>query len=283
MNLLERALTLLRANLDTVAEKAEDPEKTLRQLQLDMRNQLVQVKTEVAKAIAEGHVLQKRIQARTTESDTWLKKAEQAVQQGNDGAARKALTQYNEHQKVVQRYQKQKKEQEQLVVTMRNLLHKLEAKITEVDTTIELLATRKRNALIQQQVYEALQKTGNAAAAANSRDPKDILLDAEARAQALAELNRRDLANQLETLSAEQTVENQLNTIKNQQQARTNGTNKKPGTGPLESIQPVEETTTRRRIKIQPRHTSKEVELSTDRDLDLEYLKKLLETPQNQE
>jgi phage shock protein A len=39
MNLLERVLTLLRANLDTVVEKAEDPEKVLRQLQVDMRNQ----------------------------------------------------------------------------------------------------------------------------------------------------------------------------------------------------------------------------------------------------
>lgn len=283
MNLLERALTLLRANLDTVAEKAEDPEKTLRQLQLDMHNQLVQVKTEVAKAIAEGHVLQKRMQARKAESDSWLKKAEQAVQQGNDGAARQALTQYNEHQRVVQRYQKQKKEQEQLVVTMRNLLHKLEAKIAEVDTTLELLAARKRNALIQQRVYEALQKTGNAAAATTPRDPKDILLDAEARAQALAELNRRDLASQLENLSAEQTVENQLKTIKNQQQARANGKDRKPGTGPLESVPPAEETTTRRRIKIQPRNTSKREEPDTDRDLDLEYLKKLLEAPQNQE
>src|SRR6266516_3457945 len=55
MNLLERVLTLLRANLNTMVEKADDPEKVLRQLQLDMRNQLMQVKTQVATAIAELH------------------------------------------------------------------------------------------------------------------------------------------------------------------------------------------------------------------------------------
>ncbi len=104
MNLLERVLTLLRANLNSVVEKADDPEKVLRQLQLDMRNQLVQVKTQVATTIAESRKLQKRSQERATEAETWLKKAEQAVQQGNDDTARTALIQYNDIQKQARRY-----------------------------------------------------------------------------------------------------------------------------------------------------------------------------------
>src|SRR5918912_699837 len=86
MNLLERVLTLLRANINTVVEKSDDPEKVLRQLQLDMRNQLVQVKTQVATAIAESHKLQGRSKEKVAEADVWFKKAEQAVQQGNDNA-----------------------------------------------------------------------------------------------------------------------------------------------------------------------------------------------------
>src|SRR5581483_6482173 len=91
MNLLERVLTLLRANLNAVVEKSDDPEKTLRQLQLDMRNQLVQVKTQVATTIAESRKLQKRSQEKAAEAEMSLRKAEQAVQQGNDDAARTAL------------------------------------------------------------------------------------------------------------------------------------------------------------------------------------------------
>src|SRR5256884_7525293 len=96
MNLLERVLTLLGANLNTMIEKADDPERVLRQLQLDMRNQLMQVKTQVATAIAESHKLQKRSKEKMAEADTWLKKAEQAIQQNNDDAARAALTRYND-------------------------------------------------------------------------------------------------------------------------------------------------------------------------------------------
>src|SRR5213080_3333649 len=113
MNLLERVLTLLGANLNTMIEKADDPEKVLRQLQLDMRNQLVQVKTQVATAIAESRKLQKRSQERATEAETWLRKAEQAVQQGSDDLARAALTRYNDISKQAERYKQLQKEQEQ--------------------------------------------------------------------------------------------------------------------------------------------------------------------------
>src|SRR5207247_1184552 len=153
MNLLERVLTLLGANLNTMIEKADDPEKVLRQLQLDMRNQLMQVKTQVATAISESHKLQKRSKEKVAEAEAWLKKAEQAVQQNNDTAARTALIHYNDILKQANRYQQMQKDQEQLVITMRGALRQLEAKISEVETTIELLATRKRNALIQQRVF----------------------------------------------------------------------------------------------------------------------------------
>src|SRR5579884_1380411 len=138
MNLLERVLILLRANLDSVVEKSDDPEKALRQLQLDMRNQLVQVKTQVATAIAESHKLQKRAGERKVEAEEWMKKAEQAIQQGNDDAARRALVRYNDFTHQMERYQQQEKEQEQLVRTMRRALHQLEAKISEVETTLDL-------------------------------------------------------------------------------------------------------------------------------------------------
>src|SRR5712691_9395479 len=118
MNLLERVLTLLGANLNSMIEKADDPERVLRQLQLDMRNQLMQVKTQVATAIAESHKLQKRSKEKMAEAETWLKKAEQAIQQNNDDAARTALTRYNDILKQAKRYEQLQKDQEQLVITI---------------------------------------------------------------------------------------------------------------------------------------------------------------------
>jgi phage shock protein A len=214
MNLLERVLTLLGANLNSMIEKADDPEQVLRQLQLDMRNQLVQVKTQVATAIAESHKLQKHSKEKAAEAEAWLKKAEQAVQQNNDTAARMALTRYNDILKQANRYQQMQKEQEQLVITMRGALRQLEAKISEVETTIELLVTRKRNALLQQRVFDSLNKTGGVKEKERANRAQDAVLEAEARARALADLHSRDIGSQLDQFSEDQVIERQMRDLK---------------------------------------------------------------------
>src|SRR5213080_4545782 len=218
MNLLERVLTLLGANLNTMIEKADDPEKVLRQLQLDMRNQLVQVKTQVATAISESHKLQKRSKEKMAEAEAWLKKAEQAVQQNNDTAARTAMTHYNDILKQANRYQQMQKEQEQLVITMRGALRQLEAKISEVETTIDLLVTRKRNALLQQRVFDVLNKTGEPKEKERASRAQDAVLEAEARARALAELHKRDPGTQLDQISEELLIEQQMQELKAKKQ-----------------------------------------------------------------
>ncbi|MBE3558416.1 MAG: PspA/IM30 family protein [Ktedonobacteraceae bacterium] len=219
MNLLERVLTLLRANLNSVVEKADDPEKVLRQLQLDMRNQLVQVKTQVATAIAEGHQLQKRSQEKKLEEDVWLKKLKLALQQNNDETARTALMHYNEIHKQTLRYQQQQKEQEQLVVNLRSALRQLEAKISEVETTIDLLKNNRHNALIQQRVYDELNKAESLKEKERTERARDAIQEAAARARALAELRQRDLETQLDQLSSEQLAEQQLLKLKQKAQA----------------------------------------------------------------
>src|ERR1700755_3254120 len=60
MALLERVAALLRANVNDLIDKAEDPERMLKQIVLDMENQLLQVKTQVAIAIADQHLLEKK-------------------------------------------------------------------------------------------------------------------------------------------------------------------------------------------------------------------------------
>src|SRR5437588_5931467 len=138
MNLLERVLTLLRANLNTMVEKSDDPEKALRQLQLDMRNQLVQVKTQVATAIAQSRKLQIRSKERKAEAETWMRKAEQAIGRNNDTAARDALPPYNAYTNQPQGSDQQQQRQEQLVVRMRNGRRQLAANIPELERPIDL-------------------------------------------------------------------------------------------------------------------------------------------------
>lgn len=283
MNLLERVLTLLRANLNNVVEKSDDPEKALRQLQLDMRNQLVQVKTQVATAIAESHKLQKRSKERLAEAELWMKKAEQAIQHNNDDAARAALAHYNDFTRQAQRYQLQQKEQEQFVTTMRNALRQLEAKLSEVETTIDLLVARKRNALLQQKVFDALNTGATPKDKERTAKAQDAVLEAEARAHALAELHKRDLDTQLDNLTEEQRIEQQLRNLK---QKRTSQPDvpllpeANPETASLLTPQPTLDepaaASGKKAIKAQQAQM-----LPLTKDQELARLRKLLETRQH--
>jgi phage shock protein A len=280
MNLLERVLTLLGVNLNAMIEKAEDPEKMLRQLQVDMRNQLVQVKTQVATAIAEGHKLQRHYKEKSSEADIWLKKAEQAIQQNNDEAARRALGYYNDIMNQAKRYQQLQQEQEHLVVTMRGALRQLEAKITEVETTIELLATRKRNALVQQRLYEALQKTGGVKEKEQTMKAQDALLEAEARARALAELHQRDLETQLNNLSREQALQEQVQDLKTRQQANRGPRLLREGNAmpsPLIPPQPQSASPVKKQAERDPSHDEPDAAtFSADKEVHIDQLRKLL-------
>jgi phage shock protein A len=281
MNLLERVLTLLHANLNSMIEKSDDPEKILRQLQLDMHNQLMQVKTQVATAIAEDRKLQKRSKEKTAEADGWLRKAEQAIQQNNDDAARLALTHYNEFNRQAQRYQQQQKEQEHLVLTMRNALRQLEAKIAEVETTIELLVARKRNALIQQRIYDALNKTSGAKEKEHTAKAQDALLEVEARARALADLHQRNLDVQLDQLSSEQIIEEQLRDLKSKKAPSDKRPLLQEGNPQSSSLLPpqpqLNEPARKRAERKTPQPEPADSTSAVPKELDITQLEKLLE------
>src|SRR3954467_14282510 len=100
MALLERVSTLLRANLNDLIEKAENPEKILKQIVLHMENQLMQVKTQVAIAIADQHLLEKKQKDNEDKVAEWERKAELAVSKKQDDLARAALERSLSHKQM---------------------------------------------------------------------------------------------------------------------------------------------------------------------------------------
>ena len=91
MALLERVATLVRANLNDLIDQAENPETLIKQVILDMQNQFLLVKTQVAIAIADQHVLQQKQQENESKAADWMRRAELAVDKQHDDLARAAL------------------------------------------------------------------------------------------------------------------------------------------------------------------------------------------------
>ena len=144
MALLERVSTLLRANLNDLLDKAEDPEKLSKQIVLDMENQLLQVKTQVALAIADQHRLLKQQKEQEDAQAQWRQKAQLAVSKGQDDLARAALERTLSHERLAQGFARQHADQASEAETLRAAYAKLQTKLTETKARIDLLLAQHR-------------------------------------------------------------------------------------------------------------------------------------------
>src|SRR6516225_7724770 len=146
MAILERVATLVRANLNDLIDRAEDPEKMIKQVILDMENQLLQVKTQVAIAMADQHLLVKRQKEQEDKAAEWMRKAELAVDKGQDDLARTALERYQSFTKLAEGYTHQVADQRVQVEMLRNALAKLDQKLSEARAKADLLLAQHRRA-----------------------------------------------------------------------------------------------------------------------------------------
>ncbi len=144
MGLLERVSTLIRANLNDMIDRAEDPEKLIKQVILDMDNQYLQVKTQVAVSIADQHMLEKKHRENEDAGRDWMRKAELAVEKQQDDLARAALDRFQTSQKLALSYREQVDDQKLQVETLKNALIKLEQKLDEAKAKRDLFLARHR-------------------------------------------------------------------------------------------------------------------------------------------
>ena len=144
MALLERVGTLIRANLNDLIDKAEEPEKMIKQVILDMQNQLLQVKTQVAIAIADQHVLEKKQLENAEKHAGWTRKAELAVDKAQDDLARAALERSVNYKQLEGSFAQQVADQKAQVEELKTALRKLEQKLTEARSMSDLLIAQHR-------------------------------------------------------------------------------------------------------------------------------------------
>ena len=166
MALLERVSTLLRANINDLLSKAEDPEKLARQLALDMENQLMQVKTQVAIAIADQHLLLKKKTEQEAAQTQWLRKAELAAAKQQDDLARAALERALSHQRMAEGLAQQHTDQTAEAETLRGAYTRLQQKLADTQSRVELLTTQLRRNRAAQKATAAQAALANGSAQA---------------------------------------------------------------------------------------------------------------------
>ncbi len=214
MSLLERVTNLVRANISDLIDRAEDPEKMIKQYILDMQNQLIQVKTQVAASIADEQKLYQRYLQNQEEAENWQKKAELAVSKGEDDLAKQALQRHNSYQSTAEGFKAQYDDQKQQVELLKGALEKLEAKLDEAERKKDLLIARSRRAEAEQKIHDTMAGIGKPGAFSDFERMEEKVQEKEARAKAAAELDTDTLEEKFAVLEKEGDVDKQLEELK---------------------------------------------------------------------
>src|SRR5262249_53923388 len=152
--------------LNDLVDKAEDPEKMVKQLILDMQNQLMQLKTQVAITIADQHLLIKKQQEHTASAEDWVRRAEMAVAKGEDDLARAAIERSLTAKNVAESFAQQVHDQTEQVENLKSALRKLEMKLTEAQSSADVLIAKHRRARALSRASDARLKIGDGSSAA---------------------------------------------------------------------------------------------------------------------
>lgn len=188
MGIFSRLGTLIKSNINDLITKAEDPEKMLSQVLLEMQQQLVEAKKAVAVAIADEKKLQKQYTSETDKAKEWERKAMVAVRAGDDNLARQALSRKQEHETIATQFQQQWIQQKQAVEKLKDALRLLNNKIEEAKRKKNILIARKKRAEAQQQIANTMQGLGDTSAFDTFDRMAERIQLMEAEAEAGAEL-----------------------------------------------------------------------------------------------
>jgi phage shock protein A len=214
MALMERVATLVRANLNDLIDRAEDPEKMLKQVILDMQNQLMQVKTQVAIAMADQHLLKKKLQENEQAGAGWLRKAELAVERQQDELARPALERVLSYRQLCASFRQQTEDQAVQVENLKGALLKLEQKLVEAQSHSEMLASRHRRARALGKSADARAAMVDGSRALTFARMNDKVAQEEALSLAKHEMAGNDLHERLLALGKEEEVDQLLQELR---------------------------------------------------------------------
>lgn len=216
MGLFDRIGRVVRANLNDLVSKAEDPEKVLEQSLIDMQEDLVKLRQAVAQAIATQKRTEQQYNQNISESNKWQQRAQLALTKGDETLAREALVRKKSYSDTATALKSSLDQQVVQIDTLKKSLIALESKISEAKTKKDMLKARMSAAKAQEQLQSTISGLNTGSAMAAFERMEDKVLQAEARSQASFELGGTGIDQQFAALEAGSGVDDELAALKAQ-------------------------------------------------------------------
>ncbi len=216
MGIFNRLWRVIRANINSLVSQAEDPEKILEQTVMDMQEDLLQLRQAVAQAIATQKRTERQFTQAETTSQEWYRRAQLALQKGEEKLAREALTRRNSYQETATVIKAQLQQQNQVVDQLKQNMRQLEGKISEAKTKKDLYVARARSAQASEKLNQVLGNINTSGAMSAFEQMEDKVMQLEARSQAMAEVSAAEIDQQFVSLEAGSDIDAELAAMKAQ-------------------------------------------------------------------
>ena len=214
MGLIDRILRVFRANINNLIKGSEDPEKILEQTVKEMQDNLVQLRQGVAQAIAtQKRTERQAAQARST-AEEWYRRAQLALQQGNESLAREALTKRKAYQDTATELFNHIDGQKIVVAQLKKNMQSLELKISEAKTKKDMYIARARSAQASYRLQEMLGDITTNQNAFERMEEKVLEIEAQSEAQKLSGTD--DLEKKLAALEESKEIDSELTAMRQQ-------------------------------------------------------------------
>jgi len=219
-NLFERFTRVAKSNMNNVLKNLEDPEKIMEQAVSDMQGDLVKVRQSYAEITATQRRLLKQKEQAEEMAEDWKKRAQLALEKGNEDLAREALTRRQQQVDAADSVQKQIDSQAESIDSLYNGMQELESRILEAKSKKDEMVARARTAQSTQKVNDMLSGvTGKTSMDAFTRmEEKVDMLEAAAEVSSemsgTSKLIGGSVENEFKLLEASNSVDDELKKMK---------------------------------------------------------------------
>jgi phage shock protein A len=214
MSIFSRIRDLLSANINSMLDSAEDPEKMAEEYLRQLNNELYEAKTNVAASMADAMKLNTKEAQYLAETEQWNNKAEAALRAGDEELAKAALARKVQASKLAQQYKEQSDQQDAQVEQLQQALVQLETRIAETKAKKELIVAKKNRAQTQEAIQRTVRGLGDISAMDKLDHLEEKVDDRLARADAMAKLEGDTLETKFRDLERDSEVDSELAELK---------------------------------------------------------------------